>query len=111
MNYFLILDAFPGLANVNFGVLLFIPLIALIIVVFSIRHILKEIENNQTYSYGEDPTAIGKENAEANRQLLENGGWICPLCGSVLSEKIVQCRCGGRKGDAPQQAKDEEEHA
>ena len=111
MNCFLILDAFPGLANVNFGVLLFIPLIALVIVVFTIRHILKEIEKNQTYSYGEDPTAFSEASAEANRQLLENGGWICPLCGSVLSEKIVMCKCGGRKGDAPNKSSDEGAHS
>ena len=107
----MVLDAFPGLRNVNFGFLLLIPLIALVIVVFTIRYILKEIENADTCSYGEDPTAFSEESAEANRQLLENGGWICPLCGSVLSEKIVQCRCGGRKLKAPQQPKDEEEHA
>ena len=111
MGYFLILDAFPGGFKINFFALLVIPLIAFVIVVFSLRYIKKEIKNAETCSYGEDPTAFGEASAEANRQLLENGGWICPMCGSVLSEKIVQCRCGGRKGDAPQKPSDEGEHS
>ena len=111
MDYFMVLDAFPGLRNVNFGFLILIPLIAIVIVIFTVRYIRKEIENAETCSYGEDPTAFSDASAEANRQLLENGGWICPLCGSVLSEKIVMCKCGGRKGDAPNKSSDEGAHS
>ncbi|MBO5985804.1 MAG: hypothetical protein J6Q02_03290 [Lachnospiraceae bacterium] len=111
MDYFMVLDAFPGLRNVNFGVLLLIPVIAIVIVIITIGFIAKEISEVKRSGYHYDTTGGGEESPDANAQILANGGWTCPLCGNVLSDKVIQCRCGGRKGDAPKQPKDEEEHA
>ena len=87
--------------------LLLIPVIAIVIVIITIGFIAKEISEVKRSGYHYDTTGGGEESPDANAQILANGGWTCPLCGNVLSDKVIQCRCGGRKGDVPKQPKDE----
>lgn len=100
MYYFMILDAFSGLRDINLAALLLIPLIGLIVVIITIGYIAKEISKFKNSGYNYDTTGGGEESVDANSQILANGGWICPVCGNTLSDKIVQCRCGGKKSDA-----------
>ena len=97
MNVHVALDVHvPNFTALDMAALWLIPIFVIVIVILSIRGIVREIHKER---YGDYDKSSSKdtENVEKRDEVMENGDWYCKDCGSLNSAKTIYCSCGSKK--------------